>query len=191
MRGFNTELHSLQHELCEKNEVLTINNHQLKLCQAQAAVACGVDSFTDREQIHTVCRKFAPFVVTPLVSSRVVIKNWNWNMFLNDSTPLFTDTPCYLNEWHKRLCHWHCLLHLHSGMNFNGASGLWHPIGANLCYVITVRWHPPQTIQLWKQVNPGNAVVLWNTKRKCVRISHLVEIFTYCWAFTWNFWYFW
>lgn len=56
-------------------------------------------------------------------------------------------------------------LNLHSRMDLNGAGGMWDPIGAKLYSVITVRWHPPQPVDLCKQVYSGRGVVLKDTQR--------------------------
>lgn len=77
----------------------------------------------------------------------------------------------YLRCYFKWVTH-NCRLNLHSRMDLNGASGLRHPIGANLYSVVTERWHPSQPIYLRKQVNSGYAIVLWNTKQNKERISN-------------------
>ena len=52
------------------------------------------------------------------------------------------------------------LLNLHSRVDLNGSGGLGHPVGADLYCLVTVRRHPAQPINLRKQVDMGNAVVL-------------------------------
>lgn len=51
-------------------------------------------------------------------------------------------------------------LNLHSGMDLDGACGLWNSKRAELYSLVGERCRPPHTVHLGKQVHAGRAVVL-------------------------------